>query len=135
MVARTEEDPRTAHPSGVVCVIDGDQGVRNSLRTLLGTLGVEVRAFSRAEEFLLWVERGRPSCLITEVSLSGMSGFELMDTLRAKGVRLPTIGVTLEADPENIREAARVGLLDLVEKPFVYRPVVERVREALGLPA
>lgn len=116
-------------------MIDGDQGVRNSLRTLLGTLGVEVRAFSSAEEFLLWVERGRPSCLITEVSLSGMSGFELMDTLRAKGVRLPTIGVTLEADPENIREAARVGLLDLVEKPFVYRPVVERVREALGLPA
>lgn len=115
-------------------MIDGDEGVRNSLRTLLGTLRVEVLAFSSAEEFLLWVERGRPSCLITEVALSGMSGFQLMDALHTRGVRLPTIGLTLEADAEETREAARVGLLDLVEKPFVYRPVVERVREALGLP-
>ena len=133
MQAGNHERPISQHIRGTVCVIDGDQGVRNSLCILLRTLRVEVLSFPTAEEFLDLIEGVTPSCLITEVSLPGMSGFELIDALHARGIRLPAIGLTLEANAERTGEAERVGLLDLVEKPFVHGTVERRVRETLGL--
>ena len=119
---------------GAVCVIDGDQGIRNSLYMLLGTLGIGAATFSTAEEFLEHLNGERPSILITELALPGMSGFELKEALDGKEIRIPVIGLTSESNPEKRREASRLGFLELVEKPFVYWSVVERVQQALGVP-
>jgi FixJ family two-component response regulator len=124
-------DPRV---DGTICVIDGDLGIRNSLSMLLGTLGLQATTFRSAEEFLNQLGSERPSFLIVELSLPGMDGFELKKTLNNQGVRVPVMGLTCEADQAMRIRAHRLGFLELVEKPFVYWSVVERVRESMGVP-
>ena len=135
MKAWDQERATTPSIRGKVCVIDGDQGIRNSLYMLLGTLGIGAATFSTAEEFLSRLDSERPSFLITELALPGMSGFELKETLDQKGVLIPVIGLTSEATEKRRRQASRLGFLELVEKPFVYWSVVERVQQTLGVPS
>ena len=118
---------------GAACVIDGDQGIRNSLQVLLGTLGVTAVTFSTAEEFLDRLNGEMPSFLITELALPGMTGFELKEALDRKGAQIPVIGLTSYAGPQIKEEAFRLGFLDLIEKPFVYWMVVERIQKTLGI--
>jgi len=116
---------------GKVCVIDGDRGIQHSLRVLLGTLGVDAVTFSTAEEFLDRVDGEKPDFLIVELRLPGMGGFELQEELVRRGIHIPVIGLTAELSSQLRVEAARLGFLELVEKPFVHWSVVERVQEAL----
>lgn len=132
----TREDHRIPPPilQGAICVIDGDQGVRNSLFMLLRTLGLSVATFPTAEEFLDRTGTEKPAFLITEIALPGMSGFELKEKLDRKGISIPTIGLTCEGTREERKAATRLGFLDLVEKPFVYWTVVERVQQTVASP-
>ena len=135
MKTRNEEAKNRSSNQGAVCVIDGDSGIRNSLYTLLRTLGIQAATFSSAEEFLDVVDRQRPTFLITELTLPGMTGFELKEALDSRGIQVPVIGLTSETHPRKEREASRLGFLELVEKPFVYWSVVEQVRETLEVPS
>jgi CheY-like chemotaxis protein len=119
---------------GAVCVIDEDRKTRNDLYRVLVTLGVKVITFSTAEEFLDRLDGGEPALLIANLTLPGMSGFHLMENLRHRGRQIPIIGLTGEADPDKRRKASGLGFLELIEKPFVWWSVVERVKRALCLP-
>jgi len=119
---------------GAVCVIDSDRGVRGSLQALLATLSVPVVTFPSAEAFLACLELGAPSLLITELALPGMTGFQLLEILRGRDLDIPVLGLTEDWDPEVEEEAARAGVVGLLEKPFLYWAVIQRVQEILGLP-
>jgi len=129
-----QKEAGTSSIRGTVCVIDGDEGIRNSLYMLLGTLGIGATTLSTAEEFLGRPNGEMPSFLITELALPGMSGFELKEALNERGIQIPVIALTSESDREKRRKAARLGFLELVEKPFVYWSVVDRVQQTLGDP-
>ena len=116
---------------GSVCVIDGDQGIRNSICTLLGTLGIRAIPFSSAEEFLERADLEHPIFLIFELALPGMSGFELKERMDERGLRVPCVALTGESDNKKKSEADRLGVLDLVEKPFVYWRVVDQIKHTL----
>mgnify|MGYP001152391461 CR=1 FL=1 len=131
METQKREPSTTRSLEGSVCVIDGDEGIRNSLYMLLGTLGVHVVTFPSAEDFLKQLDDQYPAFLITEISLPGMGGFDLKRILNEKGLQVPSIGLTGESDPREKDTASRLGFLDLVEKPFVYWSVVDRVQRAV----
>lgn len=120
---------------GAVCVIEGDQGVRGSLQALLGTLPVKVLAFETAEAFLAALGGGIPSILILELDLSDMAGFDLLRRLRSRGISIPALGLTEENSEELAAEASGLGVIDLLEKPFVFWAVIQRVQERMGLEA
>jgi FixJ family two-component response regulator len=117
----------------LVCVVEGDPGIRDSLMILLRTLGVKVLAFESAEDLLGHLEECSPAFLITELALPGISGLELKAALDHHGMRIPILGLTENVDEGTREEAGRLGFLDLVEKPFVSRAVLQRVQEALGV--
>ncbi len=127
-------EPRDTTLQGAVCVIDGDQGIRNSLLMLLGTMGVTVVAFERAEDLLTGLTGPWPALLITELALPGMGGFELKEALDARHVSTPVLGMTEDVTPGSRERAARLGFVELVEKPFVSRSVLRWVQAVLGLP-
>ena len=129
MKGRTETVAMTSSLPESVCVIDGDEGIRNSICTLLGTLGIRAVPFSSAEEFLEKAAGRRPQFLILELALPGMSGFELKEKLDELGLKVPCIALTAESTRRKRREADRLGFIDLVEKPFVYWHVVDRIQE------
>jgi two-component system response regulator FixJ len=118
-----------------VCIVDGDTGVRQSLTALLGALPVRVVTFHNAEAFLHCLDADRPCCLITEVHLPGMNGLDLQEELRRRGLRIPVIVISGDADVPIAVRAMHLGALDFIEKPFVERRVLHLVRHALALAA
>ena len=122
-------DSRTA--TATVYVVDGDQSVLDGVRSLLGTLGVEVRCFRSAEQLLDTVSFDTPGCVVTELHLPGISGLELQKTLRQRGADYPVIVMASDADVPMAVRAMRLGALDFIEKPFIDRVLIARVKQAL----
>jgi two-component system response regulator FixJ len=114
-----------------VFIVDGDEGVRSALRSLLETLNVHIETYGTAEELLGRMAGATPDCLITEVHLPRMSGTELQKTLRERGIDVPVIVLATHADVPIAVRAMLLGALDFIEKPFVGHVVLARVKQAL----
>ena len=78
-------------PTPTVVVIDDDLSVRRSLDRLLVSAGYVVVACSSAHEFLALASLARPACLVTDVRMPGMTGLDLLETIRVRGRDLPMI--------------------------------------------
>jgi len=117
--------------SGSICLVEPDPGVRSALLALLGGLSAPVVGFENGEDLLFRLEEGRPVCLITELVLPGMSGFDLAHVVRKRGFHVPVIGLTGRASRARFAEATRLGFLDLLEKPFVDRSLVKQLETLL----
>ncbi|NJD18008.1 MAG: response regulator [Gemmatimonadetes bacterium] len=116
----------------VVSVIDPDEGVRESLCELLGTLGIDACAFTSAEGFLSSLrDMEPPACLITELQLRGMSGMDLQRRLRDDGVRVPVIVLATDADIPTAVACMRLGAAHFIEKPIVGPDLAHRIRRLL----
>lgn len=113
-------------------MVDDDEGVERSFRLLLGVLHFDVECFHSAEDLLARLPDRTPDCLIAEVYLPGMSGIELLRELRARRLKIPVIVMATHADVPLAVEAMQLGAMDFIEKPFVDRVLVSRVRQALA---
>jgi two-component system response regulator FixJ len=109
-----------------VAVIEADARDRNALCSLLRTLDVDVKDYDSAESYLA-SHIDMLGCLITEVTLPGMSGLDLLRQLRARGVTPPIILLGEEADVRAAVTAMREGAVDFIEKPRMDIAVLPRV--------
>lgn len=118
-------------PAALVCLVDDDPDVRDSLSLLLDSVGMDVAAYASAEEFLAALPRlgGRPCCLLLDVRMEGMSGLDLLDHLRRERVALPTIVITGHGDIPMAVRAMKLGASDFISKPFDHEELVALVRE------
>lgn len=115
-----------------VYVVDSDRSILHGVRSLLGTLGVAVRCYESAETFFENVNFETPGCVVTEVHLPGISGIDLQAELRSRGVEYPVIVMTADADVPTAVRAMALGALDFIEKPFIDRVLIARVKQALN---
>jgi FixJ family two-component response regulator len=105
-------------PNPVVCVVDDDESVRESLVGLLGSVQIEAVAFARAEEFLSSNIAARTSCLILDIRLETMGGLELQQRLLESGDAPPIVFITATGDERSRRLALGRGALAYLNKPF-----------------
>ena len=119
--------------AALVCVIDPDPAVRRSVAALLGALGAEVEGFATAREFLARLPTEMPACIVAENRLPDMSGVALLQELRARGLRIPTILLSADADVSGAVTAMRAGALDFIEKPYIDRALVTQVAPILDV--
>ncbi len=118
-------------PEATVWIVDDDPSIRNSLRWLVESIGLAVRACESAEEFLrAWQDA--PGCLVTDLRMPGMSGLELQEALVARGVGLPVIFLTAHGEVPVAVRAVRNGAHDFVEKPFSNQQLLDGVRRAVA---
>ena len=118
----------------VIAVVDDDESVRQSLADFIESVGYEVALFSSAEEFVRTVcHREDLRCLILDVRLPGMSGFELYSRLTLSGQSIPAIFITAHKDPSDAAWATKPGVVKLLYKPFQPGILLEAVRSALAL--
>ncbi|PWC32905.1 response regulator transcription factor [Azospirillum sp. TSO35-2] len=127
----TRDADTAAPPPRTVYVVDDDPAMRHSLGWLIGSLGLEVRSFASAEEFLRALRPDQPGCLVTDVRMPGMSGLELQDMLARAGSMLAVVVITGHADVPMAARAFRGGAVDFLEKPFNDQLLLDRVHEAL----
>ena len=116
----------------VVYVVDDDDAVRNAVRLLFRTADLEVETFPSAAAFLAQADLERRCCLLLDIRMPGMTGSDLHDELRGRGVRAPVIFITGHGDIPMAVEAMRKGAYDFIEKPFDDEQLLGQVLSALG---
>jgi FixJ family two-component response regulator len=114
-----------------VFVVDDDEGVRNSLRFLLKSVGLATDALASAGEFLAAYKPDQPGCLVLDVRMPGMSGLELQQQLNLRGAVIPVIFITGHGDIPMAVEAMQQGAFDFLQKPFRDQDLIDRIQRAL----
>jgi RNA polymerase sigma factor (sigma-70 family) len=117
----------------IVFVVDDDPAMRDSLRWLLESVGLQVQTYATAAEFLAGRDPSTPGCLVLDVRMPGMSGLDLQEELRRRHTDLPTIVVTGHAEVPMAVRAVKAGAIDFIEKPFSDQLLLDRVRQALEI--
>jgi len=115
-----------------IFVVDDDQSVRKGLGRLLQTRDYRVASFASAEEFLREKLELRIGCLILDVSLPGLNGFELQHRLSRRGIFLPIIFITGHGDIPMAVRAIKSGAISFLTKPFGERELVTEIEKALA---
>jgi DNA-binding NtrC family response regulator len=118
--------------SPLVCVIDDELSIRESLSSLLRSAGLNVQTFSSAQEFLTSAPLEALSCLVLDVRLPGITGLDLQRELAIKDVQIPIIFLTGHGDiPTSVR-AIKAGALEFLTKPFDHEYLLEAIRSAIA---
>ena len=115
----------------MIFIVDDDAGVRDSLRLLLECEGFDAQEFASCGEFLNAGGAGKGDCVILDVHMPGMSGIELLETMRRRGHLLPTIVISGRTDAMTTNRARAAGVLAIVEKPYQPEELLCLVRRAL----
>jgi two-component system response regulator FixJ len=115
----------------MVQVIDDDDAVRDSIVFLLASAGIEARVHASAAEYLA-ADVASPACIVTDVRMPGMTGIELIQALRDRGVPAPVIVTTGHGDIPLAVEAMKLGASDFIEKPFDDEVLIAAIRAALN---
>ena len=116
-----------------VFVIDDDAGVRDSLSLLISLKGLRASIFASAEDFLAVYDGAWRGCLLTDLKMGGMSGLELQEQLRERGVSLPVVVLTAHGDVNTTRAALKNGAVDFLEKPVNDEVLVDVLMNAIRI--
>jgi DNA-binding NtrC family response regulator len=114
-----------------VCVIDGEAVTRESIECLLRAEGIRVECYGSAEEFM---GRGRgelPACLVLDVDLPSMGGFELQRELARTDVHIPIVFLTRRGNISMSVRAIKAGAFDFMTKPFDPYDLLDAIQEGM----
>lgn len=119
-------------PVPQVYVVDDDISVREALSSLIRSAGLSVRTFASASESLGGLKRERPGCLVLDIQLPDINGFELQQRLATDDIQIPIIFLTGHGDiPMSVR-AIKAGAVEFLTKPFDDEYLLETIRTAIA---
>jgi FixJ family two-component response regulator len=119
-------------PTPVISIVDDDLSVRRALRRLVGSAGYLVETFASAHEFLSSTPSARTACLVLDIYLEGMNGFELQEQLTADRVAIPVIFITAHDDAATRERIRRSGAAGYLGKPFDGHALLDAIRRVAG---
>jgi len=125
-----EEAPVRDAP--LIAIVDDDESFREAIERFLGTFAFRVRSFASGEEFLQSSELRFVACLLLDVAMPGMSGLELKQQLRARGLRIPTVFVTAHASAEVRQHLEAAGAIAILPKPVDQQMLLRLVQSVVG---
>ncbi|UEM19753.1 response regulator transcription factor [Skermanella mucosa] len=120
-------------PSSVVFVVDDDPSVRESIRSLLRSVGHSVQVFDTTQAFMLAERIDAPGCLILDVRLPGSSGLEFQRALAGSGISIPIVFITGHGDIPMSVAAMKAGALEFLTKPFRDQDLLDAVHRGIEL--
>lgn len=116
----------------LVSVVDDDEGVRTSLRDLLMSSGYEVEVFDSADAFLTDPLHLHCDCIVSDIQMPRMSGLEMTGQLVALAVPIPVILISAFATEAIRRQADRLRVFRLIEKPFDPVELLSAIAKAIA---
>lgn len=118
-------------PESVVFIVDDDISIRDGLRTLIRSVGLEVRTFTSAPEFLNAALPDVPTCLVLDVRLPGLSGLDLQRELDRTGVNIPIIFISGHGDIPMTVRAMKAGAIEFLLKPLREQDLLDAITLAI----
>jgi len=120
---------REEHPT--VFVVDDDSGVRDALRNLFRSVGLNVETFGVAQEFLSRERSKGPGCLVLDIRLPGLSGLDLQRQLVDANIQIPIVFITAHGDIQMSVRAMKAGAVEFLTKPFRDQDLLDAVQQAV----
>ncbi|MGB8169704.1 MAG: response regulator transcription factor [Chthoniobacteraceae bacterium] len=117
--------------AGIVIVVDDDASIRHGLSSLVRSVGLQVTAFATAKEFLQYVPPQGPACLVLDVRLPGLTGFDLQRQMVAADNHIPIIFITGHGDIPMTVHAMKAGAVEFLLKPFREEELLRAIRHAI----
>ena len=117
--------------SPLVCLVDDDESVRESLPDLLRAFGFEVRAFSYAKAFLTSDCLALCDCLILDIAMPEMTGPDLQRELKRQGRDIPIVFITAHVDDRVRHNVLEQGAVACLYKPFSQADLLGAMDAAL----
>ena len=119
------------NPQAVVFVVDDDAAVRDSMSSLIRSVGLRVELFGTAAEFLARKLPAAPCCLVLDVRLPRLSGLDLQAELAKANIQIPIIFITSHGDiPMSVR-AMKAGAVEFLTKPFRDQDLLDAIQVAI----
>ena len=116
----------------LVFVVDDDSSVRETLKDLIRSTGLDVQTFSSAQEFLQSQRPNIPSCLLLDLQLPDLNGLDLQQELVKAGIQIPIIFITGHGDiPTSVR-AMKAGALEFLTKPVNDEDLLDAIQQAIA---
>ncbi|CAB3626363.1 response regulator [Achromobacter sp. SIMBA_011] len=125
MIASTRPEPATIH------IVDDDASLRESLEDLMHSVGLPVRGYGSAREFLDADPGTGPACLVLDVRLPGQSGMDLLRSLQQARRRMPVVMITGHGDIPMSVAAMKLGAVDFLTKPFRDQDLLDTIHAAV----
>ena len=120
-----------AKRQNIIAIVDDDPSMLRATKDLLEAHGFSTREFSSAEEFLIRGVAAQVDCLLLDIHLGGMSGFELRNQLKISGSTLPVIFITALDDEDTRAQAQKAGCVAFLRKPYSARQLMDAIRKAV----
>jgi FixJ family two-component response regulator len=115
-----------------VLVVDDDPSVRESLGSLLRSVGLEARLFASVPDFLVSGRTDGPTCLVLDVRLPGRSGLEFQRDLAAANIQIPIVFLTGHGDIPMSVQAMKGGAIEFLTKPFRDQDLLDAIQFGLA---
>jgi len=115
----------------MVFVIDDDTATRETLSSLIRSVGLQVELFGSAQEFLKSKRPDAPSCLVLDIRLPGISGLDFQRKLADSNIGIPVIFITGHGDIQMSVRAMKAGAIEFLTKPFRAQDLLDSIHAAL----
>ncbi|NUU38754.1 response regulator transcription factor [Pseudomonas sp. C2B4] len=111
----------------MVFIVDDDAPLRESVGSLLRSIGLRVELFGSVAEFMKYPRPDTPSCLVLDVRLQGSSGLDFQNELAVAGINVPIVFITGHGDIAMTVRAMKAGAVDFLTKPFREQDLIDAV--------
>ena len=115
----------------MIYVIDDDESVRKAFKRLLRSVNLEVETFASAEEFLQSQKADKNSCIVIDIRMPGLTGFDLQRRLMVQGSRIPVIVISASEDAQVREQARELGAVAFFRKPIDDQALLDAIMWAI----
>ncbi len=115
----------------IVFVVDDDASLREAIKSLLRSVGLQVEVFGRAADFLKKKLPDVESCLVLDIRLPGVSGLDFQAELVKANIHIPIVFITGHGDIPMTVRAMKAGAVEFLTKPFRDQDLLDAVQIAL----
>ncbi|AOE60835.1 response regulator [Pseudomonas corrugata] len=120
--------------TAIISVVDDDESVRIALDGLLRSSGYTVRTYANASDFLSSSGPEQTACLISDITMPGMSGIQMYNELAAQGIHIPVIFITGHLAPMPPVRAGAAEPVAFFPKPFRCAELIASIESVLNRP-
>lgn len=115
----------------LVAVVDDEEAIRKALKRLLRSAGIAVECYASGPEFLRSLPVQRPDCIVLDIRMEGMNGFDVQAWLKAAHVEVPIIFITAIDGPDDQTRAMHSGAAAILRKPFGDDALLDAIAAAV----
>ena len=118
--------------SARIAIVDDDASVRKALGRLLSASSFDIETYGSARDFLASLETGKPDCLVVDLHMPELTGFDLQRQLARTGIQIPTIVITAYNEPGLRERCQSAGAAAFLLKPLDGSTLIGVINAATG---